>query len=200
MDVLSARTVNMSLKNNAKILVIYSSPKKEGNTKKLLDAFLAECPNSAQIKTYSAFELNAKPCIDCGFCKQNNSCKFDDLNEFYLDFEQADLIVFATPVYNYSFPSPLKAIFDRFQRYFNARFERDEKPPIKKRRQAVILATCGSDDESGFDIIEYQCKRAFTVLNIELVGKVTAKNIDKNDILVSDIDNSKQLAISIFNK
>ncbi len=200
MDDLFVRTVNMNLKNDFKILVVNSSPKKDGYTQKLLDAFLEECPKTAQIKYVSAFELNAKPCNDCGYCHNNNSCKFRDLDEFYKDFEVADLIVFATPIYNFSFPAPLKSIFDRFQRYYNARFTRNEKPPISKKRNAIILSTCGSGDEYGFEVIKHQAKSAFTVLNVELCGFVGAKNTDFEEISNNDILKSKTLASLVFNK
>lgn len=197
MENLSAHIANTGLKDSAKILVITSSPRENGNTAKLLNAFVSQLPKSAWIKTFSAYELNAKPCTDCGYCKQHRACIFDDLNEFLGEFENTDLIIIATPVYNFSFPSPLKAIIDRFQVYYNARFERNERPPIKKRRKAVIVATCGSDDEYGFDVIEYQLKRAFTVLNVELVGMVTAKGMDTQGINDSDILKAKELADSI---
>lgn len=198
MDNLSVHIANTSLKNDAKVLVIYSSPKKNGNTKKLLDAFVSNLPATVQIKTFSAYEIGAMPCTDCGFCKQNGACQFDDLNEFYSDFEQADLIVLATPVYNFSFPSPLKAIFDRFQRYFNAQFVRNEKPPIQKKRLAVILSTCGSDDDFGLEVIEHQAKRAFTVLNIEMFGKVVVKNMDVQGIQPQEMQKAGLLAKALF--
>lgn len=199
MDDLFVHIVKMNLKNNLKILVVYSSPKKDGYTKKLLDAFLEECPKTAQINFVSAFELGAKPCTDCGYCHKENACKFKDLDEFYKEFELADLIVFATPVYNFSYPAPLKAIFDRFQRYYNARFTRNEKPPISKKRYAVIISTCGSGDEYGFEVIKHQSKSAFSVLNVELCGFIGAKNTDYEKISKDDILKTKLLANSIFN-
>lgn len=38
--------------------------------------------------------------------------------------EDADAVIVATPVYNLSFPAPMKALFDRFQRYYEAHFRR----------------------------------------------------------------------------
>lgn len=195
---LSVHIARLSLKSDAKILVVYSSPKQYGYTKELLNAFLEECPKTAQVEIVSAYDLNAKPCIDCGYCKQNNACAFNDLNDFYKAFEQADLIVFATPIYNSSYPAPLKAIFDRFQRYYNARFSRNEKPPIEKKRCAVILSTCGSNDEYGFEVIKHQSKNSFTVLNIELCGYVNSKNTDNQRLSKTEILKVKSIAQTLF--
>ena len=52
----------------------------------------------------------------CGWCDENVGCVFDDMDEFFADFEQADYIVITTPVYNGGVPAPLKAVVDRFQR------------------------------------------------------------------------------------
>jgi len=198
MDDLSVHIVNTSLKSDAKILVVYSSPKQYGYTKELLDTFLEECPKTTKVEIFSAFHLNAKPCIDCGYCKQNNACTFNDLNEFYEAFEQADLIVFATPIYNFSYPSPLKAIFDRFQRYYNARFSRNEKPPIEKKRYSIILSTCGSNDEYGFEVIKHQSMSSFSVLNVELCGCINVKNTDTQCLSNTDILKAKSLANALF--
>ena len=195
---MSAPTVNTKLDDDCKILVIFGSPKKDGNTTKLLDSFLNSCPKDTEVKEYNCFENNPKPCVDCGYCIEKQKCCFDDLNEFYEYFENADLVVFATPIYNYSFPSPMKALIDRFQRYYNARFKMNIKLSIEKYRQALILSTSGSQDDFGFKVIEYQLTRAFTVLNIDLVGTVYINNTDKKPINNTNIIEIKQLANSLF--
>lgn len=152
------------------VLVLFGSPHKQGCTAKMLNAFLRNFPNDTKFKIFSAFEMNAKPCIDCGYCKKNNSCIEHDLDDFMKAFEESDIFIIASPVYTFSFPAPLKSVLDRFQRYFNARFSRNENPPIKKSKQAVLLMTCGSSVDDGFKISIHQLKRTFTVLNTKLVS------------------------------
>ena len=78
-----------------------------------------------------------------------------------------------------SVPAPLKALVDRSQRYFSKRFSLGIKPPIKKHKKAVLLLTCGSNDESGFEIIEKQLSRMFTIMNTELFGKICVAETDR---------------------
>lgn len=177
-----------------KILVLFGSPHKNGKTAEMLDLFLKLFPGNCEIKFFSAFKMDIKPCIDCGYCKRNVGCIKHDSDVFMNAFEEADIVVIASPIYNFSFPAPVKSILDRFQRYFNARFSRGEKPSIKKRKRAVLLMTCGSNEKEGFEISVHQLKRAFTVLNTELVSSVLLSGTDKE----TDIPQDK--LISVFNK
>ena len=87
------------------------------------------------------------------------------------DFEQADYFVISTPVYNSGVPAPLKAIVDRFQRYYALRFSHGVKPPVAKPKKAALIITAGSKGE-GKDEIKAMFERQFTVLNTQLVSTV----------------------------
>ncbi len=162
-----------------KILCIEGFCRENSNTKVLLDNFLSDYPGF-DIKRYNTYKKNPKPCIGCDFCSKDGTCRFFDLDDFYCLFETADIIVFASPVYNLSFPSPLKALLDRLQPYYNSFFTGARKQPIKKRRNAYFLATAGNDGTIGFDIMEKQLKNIFSVTNIEYIGKSFISNTDKN--------------------
>ena len=109
-----------------------------------------------------------------------SSCVNSDFDQIDHLLRTCDYLVVASPVYNLSFPAPLKAIFDRTQRYFSARFVRGERPPIAKHKKAAMLLTCGADSRDGADIIRKQLKMIFTVLNTELAGEVLWKNTDRD--------------------
>ena len=149
-----------------KVLVINSSPRKDSVSTMLCDS-LIKAAGDAEIKIYNAYKLNAKPCIGCGMCGKRIGCCFNDLDEFMADFEQADYFVISTPVYNSGVPSPLKAVVDRFQRYYALRFEHGIKPPVSKPKKAALVITAGSKGE-GKDEIKAMFERQFTVLNTTL--------------------------------
>lgn len=176
--------INNINKNKPLMLVLYSSPRKNGYTKKLLDAFLSVVNDKYDIKIIDCYKLMPKPCVHCGKCERADLCIFDDLDEYDKLLNKAEALIFASPVYNLSVPSPLKALIDRSQRYFSKRFSLGIKPPIKAHKKAVLLLTCGSSDESGFEIIEKQLSRMFTIMNTELFGSVCMSKTDK----LEDID------------
>ena len=104
------------------MLVILGSPRADGLSARMLDAFLTELPKGTAVTRISCYDRRPIPCDDCRYCYHREGCSKRDLDDFYAELEEADLVVIATPVYHLSFPAPLKALIDRLQRYWSARF------------------------------------------------------------------------------
>lgn len=147
-------------------LVIFASPRKNGNTATLLDAFLAK-GGVAEYQVFDCYDELPRPCYGCGYCNVNFGCKNRDLDEFYSLLENASRIIIASPVYNAGFPAPMKALIDRLQVYFAARFERGVCPPVSRAKTADILITSGSDSDNRETILA-GILPAFTVINTKL--------------------------------
>ena len=183
---------------NPSVLVLYGSPHKRGKTWQLYEAFSQAFPAGASVEVYSAYEERPEPCLDCGYCTRHEGCSQHDLDGFMRAFETCDIFVLVTPVYYNSFPAPLKAVIDRFQRYYSARFSRGIKPPIAKPRVAAILATCGSGDRDGLSEIKNQFKRAATVLNCTVAGAAFARGTDEAGVTEKALDGARKLGQKIF--
>ena len=151
-------------------LLVLGSPHKNGPTRSLARAFLQrEGLAQADCRLFDAYDAQPRPCIDCGWCKIHPGCALPDLQEFYRDFEAARLVILAAPVYNAGLPAPLKALTDRMQTYFNARFSRGLRPPIPTPKRAVLLLTAGSGRDYRPLLLE-QLAPMFTVTNCKLHG------------------------------
>ena len=127
-----------------KLLIIGGSPRPNGVSEELIrqvKPYFIDC----KIVEYNTYKLAPAPCTDCRFCEQHAGCANKDLDIFFEDFEDADYIAFFTPVYNNFFPAPLKAVIDRFQRYYSARFKRGAKPPIAKPKRVGVVIVSGSN-------------------------------------------------------
>jgi len=163
-----------------RVLVLFGSPNGHGHTRKLVESFLGGFKEEKgwEIQEMNLYELQPKPCVACRECAKKEACKFPDLDGFDKAFRKSDLVVVASPVYNVSFPAPMKALLDRTQRYFEARFSLHKKPPVKKHREAVLLLAMGSEEDFGVEVTTYQLKRAFSVMNTELVGCVVWDSTD----------------------
>ncbi len=184
---------NENYSNGLSVLAIIASPRKTGYTAKLLGSLLREFPKGTEFEIVNVFELNPTPCNACGYCKTGNGCSKKDLEDFLKKFETADVIVFATPIYFMGVPAPFKALIDRFQRYYEARFRRNMNKPIEKNRKAVLIVTSGSDGEIGFEVIKHQLLQAATVLNIDMCGAMLARNTDKCGVDQNDVDKARAL-------
>lgn len=146
-----------------RVLVLYGSPHQDGTTARLLAACL-DGIGEAAVTRFDAFSLSAAPCDDCGACRKADGCRHRDLDTFYDALEAAEILVVATPVYNRSFPAPLKAVIDRLQRYWSARFVRGVRPPITTPKQSILLTAAGADRADGVQV-ESQLAPVLTVLN-----------------------------------
>lgn len=162
------------------MLILNGSPHSHGATAQLLEAFAEALPETAAVTQVNTFALSPAPCDDCGYCRARDGCAKHDLDEVYALLEQADVLVWATPVYNYGFPAPLKALIDRCQRYWSARFVRQQRPPIARAKQAVLLTTCGEDSSVGGQLLEQQLCPQLTILNAQLVACVHRTGCDSD--------------------
>ncbi len=164
-----------------KVLVINGSPRKDSVSAALCKSFIGD-NGGIEIKAYNAYPLAAKPCCGCGYCGKKVGCCFDDLDEFMADFEQADYFVVSTPVYNSGVPAPLKAVVDRFQRYYALRFDHGVRPAVEKPKKAALIIAAGSKGE-GKDEIKAMFERQFTVLNTSLESVIF---FDSTDVRAAD--------------
>lgn len=162
----------MSLFQKKKALVLFGSPHGQGSTRRLLEAFLGPLREAGgwEVQEAGLYELSPRPCTGCRACAREEACAFRDLDALDKALRQCDLLVVASPVYNFSFPAPVKAWLDRTQRYFEARFSLGRIPPIKKHRQAALLLSMGAEDAFAVEVCVHQLKRAFSVMNTTLCG------------------------------
>ena len=111
---------NTDLKNGKeskmKILVLTGSPRKNGNSNTLADNFIkgAEESGHTVVRFDSAFK-KVHPCMACNHCEMNGNCVYKDDFEFVKEnIIDADMVVFATPMYYFGISAQLKAVIDRF--------------------------------------------------------------------------------------
>ncbi len=173
-----------------KLLIINASPRKEGvcaEIVKQVKPYFADC----DIKEYDLYKLSPAPCTACGYCEMHNGCSNHDLDWFFADFEDADYIAFFSPIYNNFFPAPLKAVIDRFQRYYAARFCRGAKPPIEKPKSVGAVIVSGSNARQCADYMCQTLKQSFTVLNGTLNARYYIPNTDSNNYTFNVVELEK---------
>lgn len=127
-----------------KVIVVTSSPRKDGNSDLLAKAFADGALSAGnEVRVLSVRELNVKFCIGCLYCQSHDACVLnDDMNELYEDLQNADVIAFATPVYFYSVCGQLKTFIDRLNPLY---------PRQNKFTDVYLLATAADEDENAMD-------------------------------------------------
>ena len=99
-----------------KIVVLKGSPRHNGNSNSLADEFI----RGAKENGHDIFEFNCTRhkvggCLGCDKCGMRNLCvQRDDFDLLRPELIEADVIVFATPIYYFGVSGQLKNVIDRF--------------------------------------------------------------------------------------
>jgi len=131
------------------ILVLTGSPRKDGNSELLAEAFIEGAQKAGHIVTkIRTAEYQVNGCLACERCWADGThcSQKDDMFKIYPALEKADVLVFATPLYFYSWPSKLKAVLDRTFTYISP----DKKADLKIK-ECVLLVTAETKDVSDLD-------------------------------------------------
>ena len=97
------------------VLILSGSPRKNGNSDILCDEFMRGAVESGnEVEKIRVAEKNIGFCTACCTCKDTGTCIIkDDMTEILQKMIDADVIVFASPVYFYSIDAQLKTLIDR---------------------------------------------------------------------------------------
>lgn len=125
------------------ILVLTGSARRNGNSDRMADAFIKGVLSVGHEVT--KFETARRKIGGCKACKtcwsKGKPCSFqDDFDELAPLLEEADVIVFCTPLYWFSFSTQIKAAIDRMYAYVGKSCKR----PLKIKES--LLLVCGADE------------------------------------------------------
>lgn len=163
------------------ILVLNGSPRKLGNTKRMIIAFREGAESVGhRVDIVDVCHLNIAGCLACEYChtKGNGSCvQKDDMQEVYQLLSKAEMLVIASPIYYHGISGQLKCTIDRF---YSAAYP--VKPPHLKK-VAMILS---SGDANMYDGAMFSFRGDFLdFLGLENMGVYTAhgaENGSKNKL------------------
>ena len=166
-----------------KIVVITGSPRKNGNSFAMTDAFI----NAAEAKghTVTRFDAamkNVGGCRACETCfKTGKACSFDDdFNTIAPAILEADAVVFTMPVYWYSVPAQIKGVIDRLYSFCVAGKDIAGK-------ECAVIACCEEEDMSVMDGVRVPLERSAALLKWKMVGEVLVPGVLKaGDIKKTD--------------
>lgn len=139
------------------VLAINGSPNMdEGNTAMILNPFLEGMKEEGVlVELFYAWKLDIGPCngdMSCWFKNPGKCVQNDDMQMLLPKFAEADVIVWASPVYYSGVTGPLKNLMDR------------QLPLLmlgSKKQKAVLVSTCGDWDLSMFDPLLAQMKAIY---------------------------------------
>ena len=153
-----------------KILAFFGSARKKGNTMAMLNYLLD--PMEGEKEIINCYSLDISPCIDCKYCYKKRACSIKDgMVDIYQKIDEADVIIYAAPIYFYGTPGPMKVMMDRFQLYW-ASFLRGDAPEVFVKKGAIISSGGSPFTEDQFKPLIIEVSEALKVQGAEIVGQV----------------------------
>ncbi|MCI8332677.1 MAG: flavodoxin family protein [Clostridiales bacterium] len=151
-----------------KIVVITGSPRKNGNSFAMTDAFIKAAEGKGHTVTrFDAAMMKIGGCHACETCfKTGKACSFDDdFNIIAPAILEADAVVFTAPVYWYSIPAQIKGVIDRI-------FSLVVGGKDVAGKGCALITCCEEDDISVMDGVRIPIERSATLLKWHMAGEV----------------------------
>jgi multimeric flavodoxin WrbA len=140
-----------------KIITLLGSPRKRGNTAKVLSMFESIVAKNHEVEHIDITRYKVGGCLGCYKCKETKDepgcVQEDDALAIFKKLIAADAIVYASPLYCWSFTSQIKPLIDR---HF-CLVSNDGTPAhdsLISGKPAALLVTCGGPVESNCDAIQ----------------------------------------------
>jgi multimeric flavodoxin WrbA len=171
-----------------KVLGIFGSPRRGGNTETLLEEALKGAEREgAKVERLHLSDYTITPCKECHGCDDTGNCVIlDDMEKIYPKLLEADLFILASPIFFYGVTAWAKALIDRSQALW-ARKYRLKDPSLGKegkKKKGFFISVGATKGQKVFEGAILTAKYFFDVLNAEYVGELVFRGVEaKGDIL-----------------
>ncbi len=168
-----------------KVLGIYGSPRKGGNSDLLLDRALEGAGETgAEIRRVYVRELNLGGCRESGGCDKTGRCVVqDDMQTVYPLLLESDAVILSSPIFFYNVPAQLKALIDRGQAMWSKRMIEKTKEESGQYHggKGYLIAVGATKGERLFDCAELTARYFFDALDMSYVGGLFFRRLEKGD-------------------
>ncbi len=140
-----------------KIVTIMGSPRKKGNTAALVSLFEERVAKDHEVERIDIIRHDVGGCVGCYKCQERldepGCVRKDDAPAIFEKMIAADGIVYATPLYCWSFTSQLKPLIDRHFCLVKG-YGTPDHDSLLCGKPAALLVTCAGPIEGNCDAIQ----------------------------------------------
>ena len=163
-----------------KIVTIMGSPRLKGNTNKVLEMFEQEmAAQNHTIDRINVTKYKINGCIGCYKCtgdSENPGCvQKDDCMALFERIMAADAIVYASPLYWFSFSAQIKPLIDRHVCFIKG-LDTPEYKSLIADKPAALLVTCDDKIENNAEAIQTIFSRISEYCATKVAGKYIVAN------------------------
>lgn len=152
------------------ITVITGSAHRNGTSALLADKFIEGAKEAGhEVFRFDAAFKNIHGCIGCDTCnKKGNGCVYkDDMEELNPHILEADVIVFASPIYYFNINAQVKSVIDRF--YAN-------NSALQGNKKTALLLSMADNTTESAEGPEIFFKHFADYMSWENLGVISATN------------------------
>jgi multimeric flavodoxin WrbA len=168
---------------NKKLLAICASPREGANTENLLTSVTNRFEGAGfavdVIKPHCA---KIGHCLGCMACEKTGKCvQRDDMDGFYPKLLDADVVLFATPVYFYGMPGSAKKFVDRGQALWAMKYRfPDEFAKVSRAgRKGFFLGVGATQGRRLFSGLELTLKYFFDGAGLAMGGSLLFRGFEE---------------------
>lgn len=164
------------------VCILMGSMRPKGNTAELLKPLMQELMiNQAHVMYVSLADKKIAPCDACWTCQNvpvAPGCpKQDDMEQIYRVILNADVLVFATPIYTWYCTPPMKAMLDRL--YALSKFYGDAPlGSMLEGKSLALVTTCGYPIEDAARPFEDGMKQYAHHAKMKYLGMLAERDLD----------------------
>lgn len=165
-----------------KILGVEGSPRRNGNTEKLVKTILESAAgNGHETKFYKLADMNVSPCLGCIGCRETGVCVIkDDMQQLYDEIQASNAIVIGSPVYMWQVSAQTKMFLDRLVPFVTPDFS----SRLNGEKAIVLAFTQGNPDPQSFKPYFDYLEKMLSFLHFQVKGTVVAPGTrEKDDVL-----------------
>lgn len=171
-----------------KILAVYGSPRRKGNTSRLLkEAVQGARDAGAEVEEIVLRDLKMSPCLEIYGCKNNGRCAIqDDFQGVYDRLVACDGLMLASPIFFYTVSAHTKILMDRCQSLWVKKYWIDGAVFGKTQatRKGLFISVGATKGQKLFDGVHLTLKYFFDTLDMELWKSLLYRGMDfEGDIL-----------------
>jgi multimeric flavodoxin WrbA len=171
-----------------KLLAIYGSPRRKGNTAMLLHQAAKgarEC--GAQVEEVVLRDLKMSPCLEIYSCKNTGRCVIqDDFQKVYDQILSSHGILLASPVFFYAVSAHTKILMDRCQSLWVRKYWLKDVLPeaIPTKRKGLFISVGATKGRKLFDGSLLTVRYYFESIDCELWRSLLYRSLDfEGDVL-----------------
>jgi len=166
-----------------KLLCISGSPRRGGNTDRLLNEAAAGAANKgALVKQIILADLEINPCQHCDGCIQTGGrCVIeDDMQQIHQELREFDCFILASPIFFMGVTAQAKAMIDRCQALYVIKYVMKQQVGLNKDlpRKGAFISAGGRNYADLFQGSIATVKSWFKVLDADYAGELLVPGID----------------------